>query len=210
MINNKHISARPQAGGTASNARGMTIIELMLTLSVVGILMAIALPSFTSVIQNNRIRGQSSDLMANLAIARAEAAKRGIRVTICTSTTYNSTPPSCTGGGATAWNLGYIIFSDVSGNGAFNAGAGDTLIAVAEPLSGGNTLTSANFTGTGAATSGFVATDDTFQFRPSGATDLPSGTVPSFKLCDSRTGLFGRQITISVTGRFASAAVTCP
>jgi len=181
----------------------MTIIELMLTLSVVGVLIAIALPSFTSVIQNNRIRGQSADLMANLAIARAEATKRGVRVTMCPSTSYNSNPPACTGGNA--WNAGYIVFADANGNGAYNTG--DELITVAEPLSGNNTLTSTGFTGVNAA--GAAITGE-LQFRPSGVTNLPAAGG-TFALSDTRTGQnVCRQITIGVTGRATSTQVVCP
>ena len=150
--------------------------------------------------------------MTNLAIARAEAAKRNVRVTLCASTTWQNANPSCTGGGATAWNLGYILFADQNGNGTFDAGS-DIVIAVAEPLTGGNSLgipggnslVSNNFTG--------AATADTFQFRPSGATNLPA-VGGTFKLCDARTGSAGKQvgrtITIGVTGRTVSNFVDCP
>jgi type IV fimbrial biogenesis protein FimT len=77
-------------------------------------------------------RSQASDLMVNLAIARAEAAKRGVRVSMCPTTTYASTPPTCqTGTLTTTWNQGYIVFADVNQDGAFNNGT-DVLIAVAE------------------------------------------------------------------------------
>jgi type IV fimbrial biogenesis protein FimT len=193
MVKNKVIRER-------SAARGMSIIELMLSVAILALIAAVATPSFTGIIQNSRIRSQSSDLMANLAIARAEAAKRGVRVTLCTSTTYSATPPTCTAGGATGWNLGYIVFADTNANGAFDAAA-DVLITVAEPLAGNNTLSSSGFAAPASA--------DVFQFRPSGSTNLPAAGG-SFKLCDSRAGNFGRLISISVTGRATSASTICP
>ena len=198
MSKNNHI----RHIGRARGALGMSIIELMLTVSIVAVLAALATPSFTGMIQNSRIRSQSSDLMTNLAIARAEAAKRSVRVTLCASTTWQSASPSCTGGGAGAWASGYIVFADVDGSGTFDAGT-DTVITVAEPLTGGNTLVSNNFTGAGAVAA------DKFQYRPSGATNLPAAGG-TFKLCDARTGNFGRQITIGVTGRTLSNFVDCP
>jgi len=196
MTKNNHI----RHAGRARGALGMSIIELMLTISIVAVLAALATPSFTTVIQNSRIRSQSSDLMANLAIARAEAAKRGLRVTLCPSSTYNQTPPSCTTGTlGTTWNLGYIVYVDQDGSGTFES-ANDVLITVSEPLAGNNTLVSAGFTN---------APVNELQFRPSGATNLPAAGG-SFKLCDSRAGNFGRAITISVTGRALSASATCP
>jgi type IV fimbrial biogenesis protein FimT len=194
------MSKTERCAGSMNTTRGVTLIELLLTITVLGVLVAVAAPSFTKVILDNRIRSQSSDLLANLAIARSEAAKRGVRVTICTSTTYASATPSCTSGGASGWNSGYILFTDVNKNGTFDA-ANDVVIKVAEPLAGGNTLTSTGFTAPAAA--------DSFQFRPSGNTNLPAAGG-SFQLCDSRTGNFGRLITLSVTGRAISNPTTCP
>ena len=179
---------------------GFTLVEVLVALAVLGVLVAVAAPSLSKMIFDNRIRSQSSDLLSNLAVARSESAKLGVRVTICTSTTYASSPPSCTGGGASTWKSGYIIFADVNGDGTFDA-ATDTLLRVTEPLSGGNTLTSSGFTAPAAA--------DVIQYRPSGNTNLPAAGG-SFKLCDSRTGNFGRLITMTVTGRASSATVNCP
>jgi len=193
MSKNNHI-----AFGAA--VRGMTIVEMMLTLGIVAVLVAMATPSFTGMVQNSRIRGQSSDLLVNLAVARAEAAKRGQRVTMCPTTTYAATPPSCqTGTLGTAWGQGYMVFVDVNQDGAFNSGT-DVLITVSERLSGNNILTSNGFTN---------APVNALQFRPSGATNLPAAGG-TFKLCDSRSGNVGRLITLQPTGRATSAITTCP
>jgi type IV fimbrial biogenesis protein FimT len=195
MVNNKAIEER-------STARGMSIIELMLSVGILALIAAVATPSFTGIVQNSRIRSQSSDLMATLAIGRAEAAKRGMRVALCASTSYNVTPPVCTGGGATGFSSGYIVFADANANGVFDSGT-DVLIMVSEPLAGSNTLTtSATFTG-------LLPVAQVLHFRPSGATNLPAAGG-TFKLCDSRTGNFGRLITITVTGRASSAETSCP
>jgi type IV fimbrial biogenesis protein FimT len=166
----------------------------------------VATPSFTTVVKNSRVRTQSSDLMVNLAIARAEAAKRGTRVTMCPSNTYNVTPPSCTVGTlGSNWALGYIVFADQNGNGTFDS-ANDVLIAVAEPLSGNNTLVGTGFSGNNAAG---TSIPNEIQFRSSGVTNLPA-VGGSFKLCDDRSGNVGRTITVTVTGRATSATTTCP
>ena len=179
---------------------GFTLIEVMVTLSVLGALIAVAAPSMTKLILDNRIRSQASDLMASLAIARSESAKQGVRVTVCTSTTYAASPPSCNGGGSNSWKSGYILFTDVNANGVFDAGT-DTLLRIGEPLSGGNTLISTGFAA--------PAAPDNIQFRPSGNTNLPAAGG-FFTLCDSRTGgNFGRKITLGVTGRTVSSAFSC-
>ncbi|HYL88946.1 MAG TPA: GspH/FimT family pseudopilin [Burkholderiales bacterium] len=184
-------------------ATGFTLIEILMALVVMAVLMSLAAPSLTKMVLDNRLRSQSADLMTNLAIARSEAAKRGVRVTVCASTTYASATPSCTGGGQTAWNQGYIVFADQNGDGAFTAGS-DTVIKVSDPLAGGNTL----------ATSGFnaPASADKLQYRPSGNTNLPAAGG-FFRLCDNRAGATtGRQIQIGISGRPVSVTPTtaCP
>src|SRR3954471_18967057 len=89
MSKNNHIASRSAVGG-------MTIIEMMLTLAVVGVLVALAMPSFTTVVQNSPISSQASDVMVNLAIARAEAAKRGQGVTLCPVPSVSVAVPVCT------------------------------------------------------------------------------------------------------------------
>lgn len=61
-------------------ARGITVIEVMITLSVTAILMAIAAPSFNSWIRNTEIRSTAESLRAALQKARAEAISRNARV----------------------------------------------------------------------------------------------------------------------------------
>jgi type IV fimbrial biogenesis protein FimT len=177
--------------------KAFTLIEILVTVAVAGVLLGIAAPAFTTFVLNNRITSQTNDLIAILAVARSESAKRGVRVTVCATTDYST--PSCTGGGASAWKLGYIAFADQNGNGAFDA-ATDVLLRVGQPLSGGNTLTSSGFSAPAAA--------DKFQYRPSGSTNLPAAGG-SFTLCDNRHGLFGRLVSISVTGRAIASVTSC-
>jgi type IV fimbrial biogenesis protein FimT len=66
----------------AGSMDGFTIIELMLTLSVFGILVAIGAPSFNDLIVSTRIKNAASDLYGSLALARSEALKRNANVTV--------------------------------------------------------------------------------------------------------------------------------
>jgi len=61
-------------------ARGFTLIELMIAVTVVGILTAMALPTMKSATQNNRVKSLSSDMHISLMLARSEAIKRGADV----------------------------------------------------------------------------------------------------------------------------------
>ncbi|MGK9065743.1 GspH/FimT family pseudopilin [Pseudomonas sp. SA195] len=65
------------------HSRAFTLIELMITLAILAILLAIAAPSFRDTIQNNRTQTIANDLTTALQFARSEAVKRGVRVDIC-------------------------------------------------------------------------------------------------------------------------------
>jgi len=56
--------------------RGFTILELMIGVALLGILMMLAFPTFTTMAQNARLRGTADSILAGLQSARAEALKR--------------------------------------------------------------------------------------------------------------------------------------
>jgi type IV fimbrial biogenesis protein FimT len=64
------------------NRRGFTIVEMMITITVLGILAMVALPSLQGLIANQRVRNVTTDLMASLAFARSEAIKRNAQVNV--------------------------------------------------------------------------------------------------------------------------------
>ena len=59
-------------------SRGLTLPELLVALAVVGILIAVAAPSFRGLIEVQRLRGINSQLVTDLQFARNEAATRGV------------------------------------------------------------------------------------------------------------------------------------
>lgn len=63
--------------------RGFTLIELMITIAVASILLAVAVPSFNQLIVTNRLTTQANEVVAALNFARSEAIKRNTRVSFC-------------------------------------------------------------------------------------------------------------------------------
>lgn len=161
---------------------GVTLLELIITVAIVAILGAIAAPSFSTMFRNSRLGTDANDLLADLALARSEAAKRGARVTICVS----DSGTSCSG---TNWASGRIVFVDQGTAGTVDPG--DTILRVTSALAGANTLSASSF-----------ANNNYIQYRPKGATD----STGTFTLC---AGTTGRTITINTTGRATLATHTC-
>lgn len=68
---------------SARHRAGFTLIELMVTVAVAGILAVVAVPAMTSLISGNRLAGTTSELTASIQVARSEAIRRNVRVTLC-------------------------------------------------------------------------------------------------------------------------------
>ena len=65
-------------------AAGFTLIELMITITVAGILLMIGVPTMRSVVENGRIRAAGESWKYGLALARAEAVRRNTQVEFVT------------------------------------------------------------------------------------------------------------------------------
>lgn len=83
--------------------RGFTLIELMITIAVLAVVIAIAAPSFTSVIQSNRTTALHHEILGALQLARSEAVKRRTDVIVCRSEDL----ADCDKG--TDWTDGWLI-----------------------------------------------------------------------------------------------------
>lgn len=62
--------------------RAFTLTELMLIVAVLAILVTAGLPSFSDLIGRHRLRGAAEDLYAGLLLARTEAMRRNVPVTV--------------------------------------------------------------------------------------------------------------------------------
>lgn len=90
---------RRNAAGRAT-VDGVTLIELLIAIVVLAILIALATPSFISIMNNNRLTSHANEIVASLQQARMEAVRRNARITVCRTTDGTT----CADAGAwTAW-----------------------------------------------------------------------------------------------------------
>jgi len=89
---------------------GFTMLELVITMSIVAILAMIAVPGFQYVTTSNRVSTEVNGLLGDMQYARNEALKEGLPITICASANPTAVPPSCSG--STSWQSGWIVFPE--------------------------------------------------------------------------------------------------
>lgn len=129
---------RPRAGHKPQQIAGITLLEVLTVITIAAILMALGVPSYQYITNANRISGEVNDLLSDMQYARSEAIKEGSTVSVCASSNSTASTPTCNNGG-TAWQNGWIVFSDVNGDGVYAAGT-DTLIRVKAAFPLGDTF----------------------------------------------------------------------
>jgi len=93
-------------------ARGFTLVEMLATMTVLVILTSLAAASMSSTVSNNRIYATQTELAASLALARSEAARRGVPVML------SATNPAS----GNAFGGGWQVWVDTNGNGSLDNG----------------------------------------------------------------------------------------
>lgn len=88
--------------------RGLTLIELMVTLSIAVILLTIGVPSFVGMMTSNTATSYANDLIADINYARSEAITRGSRMVICKGAGTAVGADCLTG----HWENGWKVFED--------------------------------------------------------------------------------------------------
>lgn len=173
---------------------GLTLIELMVTLAVAIVLVAVGIPAFRSTTANNRAVAHSNALVTALTLSRGEAVKRGSPVAICRRPESGAVDCNTD---SNDWASGWVVFDDIDNSGTVDDGES---IRVWDAPSGNPAI---------------VALDDSATevysvvFGPLG-TQVSAG-VPTFTI--TNPDCFGRQVrevSVSATGQVSTERADCP
>lgn len=184
--------------------QGFTLLELMIVVALMGVLMAVGIPSFNAMLTTNEMADTTNELMLSLRRARAEAITSGRNTIVCSST------DGATCSGATGnWNRGWLIMVDRNLDGSYLIANGELLWVKELKSNTTITITPSPTSGTAGITNDFT---DTVTFSYTG--ELQAGTAGEFHLCTGVTGsgFPRREISVSVGGEaslFKNTATNC-
>lgn len=168
-----------------TNMRGVTLIELLVAMSVLTILLAVGVPSFSQFTANTQLNSYTNTLFSHMALARSEAIKRNARVALCKSANGST----CSTAGD--WNQGWIVFSDSDNSGSIN---GDEQIITTMPA-----------LATGFSAIGNSSVSTYISYDAQGMTKLTTGAFQAgtITLCPAVPAAAGngREIILSGSGR---------
>lgn len=160
--------------------RGLSFIELLVTLAVATIVLAVGVPSFADMRREYRLSVFSNDLHAAMLLARSEAIRRGHRVTLCSS----QDALQCSAG--VGWEAGWIVFADPNANARVDSG--EALILVR------------NAAFPGVVAPGNATLARYLSYVPSGSSRSITGALQmgTIRVCN---GKHERALVVSATGR---------
>lgn len=197
-IRRERLEAFPGPGkirAMKNRSRGVTLIELVTAIAVLGILTAIAVPGFRQFTANSRTVATTNDLVTALNVARSEALRRSSNAVVCTSTNGTSCSAS------TDWVNGWIVFADRNANGSVDA---DELVQSWQAV--GN-----NFTVSATTVAGGTAVDRV-TYNNMGMGQLPAGVsrIRFQVVSPVCSGVTAGRTEVGVTGMIQSSKVACP
>ncbi len=109
---------------------GFTLVELLITVAIASILLAVGVPSFVNFLSADASKSAAERLMSTLAYARSEAVTRSTNVTVCSLSAGANT---CSG--ASAWANGWLVYIEGAGSDNLDGEAGaDDLLLKVQPL----------------------------------------------------------------------------
>ncbi len=136
------------------------MVELMIVLAIAGILLTVGVPSFNTVIKDNRQTTLRNEFTSYFHFAKSVAVTQGSPVTLCARNTAGT---NCNDSGS--WDDGWIIFIDLNEDG--DKDSGDSVLKVQEAIDDINITTSPSSVNIKINARGFLSTGSTFTFSDS-------------------------------------------
>ena len=162
---------------------GFTLIELMFTVVVLAVLLAIGVPNFRDFLRNSRMAAQANDLLSAVNLTRSEAVKRRAPVTLCAGTA------GCSSTGN--FEDGWLVYVDTDSDGVVDAG--EDVLRRHTAMPGGietAVFETADATSTEEDDPDFTDSDTRYvSFGQSGFRRMNDGSMPialGLVLCDAR------------------------
>jgi type IV fimbrial biogenesis protein FimT len=155
---------------------GFTLPELLITIAIAAILIAVGAPAMREFIQNGRITAVTNELVSVLMVARSEAIRQNSGACVCPSADLTAAVPVCVA--SDNWETGWIAFSDFDGNCAINGN--DVLLKVWDGSQYAGQITVRNDNAT-------INAVDSVRFNNRGEPFTNGATqAGNFSICDSR------------------------
>lgn len=163
-------------------SKGLSLIELLITLLVMSVALLIAVPSFATLIRAQQLDAALTWVQTSLALTRQEAIRSGISASMVKS--------------GAEWEQGWKIFLDANGDGQLSGT--ETLIKEHDGLSAGLELR------------GNTPVSSYIRYTPNGRATMVNGAyqMGTLRLCQANNGGAGYQLRLNAGGRFAVSRIT--
>ena len=164
------------------NRNGFTLIDLITTLSIISILLAVGLPNFSAQVKQAQVKTATYELMEAIALTRTQAVMSSKRTTISKQD---------------EWNEGWVIFMDTNNDGRHDAD--EKLIQTQEKLKGIKIIANR-------PVSNNVSYIGTGESRTASGTDGGGFQAGTFTICPTANGK-GFQLVLARGGRVRVAEI---
>lgn len=111
-------------------ARGFTLLELMLSVTIGAMLIGLGVPSFQNFVRASRITSNANELLTAVYTTRSEAIKRRATTILCFTTDPNVALPDCGGDGSQGW----VVWVDVANPAVPSANDRNGRVDAGEPI----------------------------------------------------------------------------
>lgn len=177
--------------------RGFTLLELMFTIALLAVIVGIGVPNLRDFVRNSRMTSSANDIVTDFNLARSEAVKRHVPVTLCKSQTLTQCDANDAEGPLNSW----IVFVDDRDPAVAAATDGNGNVEADEVILRQRTLPDT-------ITVRKRANQLRVTFQPNGFPEVEAARIERLLLCDERGNVVGaggdstaRAIEVFATGR---------